>query len=209
MQSGVMLGGIAGDDLGIDAIGLASCAQALGVEVHVTSVEHVNGSAGLMSQARQQQVVLAGGPHGDGRSRRQFMQPALDRGRLVVQAQMHGRASSADHQRRLGHIHSDKHGIRLHRHLRESDNRDAGVERPLPRSLASRSAVDAAKLVAAQFLIDAGRRGGRTLGKSVRLQPGRQRSVSLHPSPQNIQAQRGISTRRGDEIPRSFAMSSE
>ena len=133
MQRAVVLGRIACDDLGIEAIGLAARTQALGVEVDIAGVEHVDDAAALMRQARQQQVMLASGFHGDDRLGRHLAQPAGDRRCLVVHALVRGRAMAADHQRRLGHVHSDKHGIGLHRHLLKSDNRDAGVERPLPR----------------------------------------------------------------------------
>ena len=84
MQRVAMLGGVARDDLRIEPIGLAASAEALGIEVHVAGVEHVDGVAVLMGQIGQQQVVRAGGLHGDHRGARQLLEPRVDGDRLVV-----------------------------------------------------------------------------------------------------------------------------
>ena len=61
VQLGVLAGDIAGDHLGVDAIGLASPAHALGIAAQDAGVDHEHLQPGGVGQLGQQLVIAAGG----------------------------------------------------------------------------------------------------------------------------------------------------
>ena len=107
MQLGMLALDVAGDDLGVDRIGLGPFADALAVVTHVARVEQVHHKATGMRQFGQQLVVTPGRLQADVRTGWQVIKPVEQRGFAVGKRLTTWCAKDRHLQPILAHVDAD------------------------------------------------------------------------------------------------------
>ena len=116
MQAGMLVSDEAGQQEGIDMIGLGSLTNGVGVVTDVFGIEDINREAGPMRQERQTFVIASGRLHPDPRSRWQRLEPGLEGRRSIPDRARCRLAMRCDHGGVLGDVASDKQGRILFSH---------------------------------------------------------------------------------------------
>ena len=108
MQAGMLVGDEAGQQEGIDMIGLGSLTNGVGVVTDVFGIEDINREAGPVRQKRQTFVIASGRFQSDLCSRWQRLEPGFEGRRGVPDRARCALAMRRDHDGVLSDIRSDK-----------------------------------------------------------------------------------------------------